>query len=283
MATKQNPARPVRSPLRERDRNHPLRRRYEQLAREHDQIRRIAEQLARDAAERRGGGQRDPLTGLVSRTELQRQLDRMLRRGVAVAVLLLDLDRFKEVNDTLGHLAGDALLREFARRLVCALDGSAVAARFGGDEFAVLLPGTRDDRAAFNCAAAIRAAFEVPVPVGDARVELESSIGVAIAPDDGGDSARLLHRADVAMYAAKRSRRGIERYDAAHDPRSDAHLAFASALRDAMTAGEIVVHYQPIARPTVPSCASRRWPAGSTANWGSLSPRSSSWAPSRAA
>ncbi|HEY3831795.1 MAG TPA: EAL domain-containing protein [Acidimicrobiia bacterium] len=193
-------------------------------------------------------GPRDPLTGLASRGALERSIDGHLAHGTRLAVLLLDLDRFKEVNDTLGHLAGDALLRELAARLERSLDPTDTSARFGGDEFAVVLPGVRDSEEAYERATTIRRELARPVRLGDVRVEIEASIGMAIAPDDGDETAALLHRADVAMYEAKRARRGVARYDVAHDPRSDAHLAFASALHEALTSGAIVVHYQPIAR-----------------------------------
>ena len=244
-----------------RDRNHTLRRRYERLRREHEQTRQIAEHLAREAVAHRAAAPRDPLTGLANRGELERRVDRLLERGSrGFAVLLLDLDRFKEVNDTLGHLAGDTLLRELAARLERSLDPAATSARFGGDEFAVVLPrrARRPGR--------IRPGDGDPACAGTTgfrrRPPASSSMRASAWPSRPTTVEKQPPCCTAPMSRCtrpKRARRGVARYDAADDPRSDAHLAFAAAPHEAITTGAIVVHYQPIAAAlTAPWCGSRR-------------------------
>jgi diguanylate cyclase (GGDEF)-like protein len=147
----------------------------------------------------------DELTGLVNRRGLYEALDGALEPGAPpLAVLLADLDGFKQVNDTHGHAAGDLLLREVADRLVAASPTGALVARLGGDEFAVLVAGADAGRAGAALAVRLAAAVERPVDVGGAQVVVRASVGVAVAdgaaPVPRGD---LLHRADLAMYAAK--------------------------------------------------------------------------------
>ena len=165
------------------------------------------------ATERRHADERvlartDELTGLLNRRGLYEALDGALEPGSApLAVLLADLDGFKQVNDTHGHAAGDRLLREVARRLAACVPPDAVVARLGGDEFAVLVSGDDAREAGAALAARIASAVERPVDLGAARVVVCASVGVAVAPDASGPVPRgdLLHRADLAMYAAKRS------------------------------------------------------------------------------
>jgi diguanylate cyclase (GGDEF)-like protein len=150
----------------------------------------------------------DPLTGLANRVRLRNQLDEALERrdpdtSGRVALLLIDLDGFKAVNDTLGHEAGDALLIEFAERLRQALPRTALPARLGGDEFAVLLSPTADTADAVQVAERIIEATEAPVRVSEQSVAVRASIGVAVAADDT-TAQQLLHEADLAMYTAKR-------------------------------------------------------------------------------
>lgn len=189
----------------------------------------------------------DALTGLSNRVALNENLASALRDAgddTHVAVLLIDLDRFKEVNDSLGHDAGDELLREIARRLV-ETAGDAPVSRLGGDEFAIVLPNTTA-REAIALAYKMRRSIEEPCSIRDVPVSVDASIGVALAPTDGREVGQLIRRADVAMYAAKQARAGVLRYDATTD-RNDANkLVLMTELRVAVERGELDVYYQPI-------------------------------------
>ena len=206
---------------------------------------RLMEQLRYDA-------HHDGLTDLGNRTYFQQVLDTELmscppgraagRDITPAAVLLLDLDRFKEVNDTLGHPVGDELLRLVAKRLLEHVPQGSVVARLGGDEFAVLVPV---DHGGIAVASRIRTSLTVPFQVQDTFLEVGASIGVATIPADGDDSSTLLQHADVAMYAAKRHPTGVARYSA-HDDRSSVHrLAMAGELRGALEGGDVAMHLQP--------------------------------------
>jgi diguanylate cyclase (GGDEF)-like protein len=187
----------------------------------------------------------DALTGLVNRQCYQNRLRTVLEVGTPrCAVLLLDLDRFKEVNDTLGHHHGDLLIREIAHRIANTVPGSTTVARLGGDEFALLLPDV-DRRGALELAGCIRAAVSKPCVVDGITVHVEVSIGIAIGPRDGTDGGVLLKRADMAMYAAKASGTGVEVYDQERDEYSPRRLALASQLRQAIKRNELTLHYQP--------------------------------------
>lgn len=160
---------------------------------------------------------RDPLTGLPNRLLLHERLTRALARargdGHQVALAFIDLDGFKGVNDSLGHVAGDALLATMAQRLQKALRGSDTLARFGGDEFVAVLPDLQDDALLASLIARLIAAARRPVAVGHQRVQLSASVGVAVFPRDGDTPDLLLRKADQAMYAAKRQRRRQGRTD----------------------------------------------------------------------
>jgi len=160
------------------------------------------------------------------------------------ALLLLDLDHFKEVNDTVGHERGDALLRTVAARLQAVTRADDTVARLGGDEFAVLLPGADADGAA-RVAEAIRAALDAPLHVEGLLLRVGASVGGALAPAHGLDGDTLLRRADVAMYVAKRTRRGYALYEPARDQYSPERLALGGELRDAIEQGALTLHYQP--------------------------------------
>jgi diguanylate cyclase (GGDEF)-like protein len=160
--------------------------------------------------------------------------------------MLIDLDDFKRVNDTLGHHKGDVLLEEAGRRLRRALRTDDVVARLGGDEFAVLAPGVETDERALALAGTLIDALGQPFDLDGVRVEVSSSIGIAIHPDHGETIEELIRRADVAMYDAKRHKLGAVVY------RSDYHgmteewkLGLASGLRDAIEQRQLVLHYQP--------------------------------------
>ena len=194
----------------------------------------------------------DGLTGLPNRAALEAAMaDALadLRQGTSpgLALLLMDLDGFKEVNDTLGHLHGDLLLMEVGRRLRSTVPAEAVVARLGGDEFAVLLPGGTE-AAALVVARDVLTALEEPARVEDVRLEVGGSIGVALAPTHGREVGALLKAADVAMYAAKSGRRGVEVYRRELDGNDPARLLLATQLRDGLARDELRVFAQPLAR-----------------------------------
>ncbi|URN01954.1 bifunctional diguanylate cyclase/phosphodiesterase [Actinomadura madurae] len=192
-------------------------------------------------AEKRGADRRLPrAAGLASR-----------RRKTAeppshrAGLFLLDLDRFKEVNDTLGHPTGDRLLQLVAHRLTHSVRPGDLVARLGGDEFAVLLPTVRDEAAAREVAARLRAALSEPVRLDGMSFDLEGSVGIALFPDHAPDFELLLQRADVAMYNAKEARSGVEIYSPTKDRNSPARLSMLGDLRRAIDRSELELFYQP--------------------------------------
>ncbi len=207
---------------------------------------RVTRALRRSAAAERGLARTDELTGLPNRRALLTALDDVFAAGTPVALLLLDLDRFKEVNDTLGHHVGDQLLHQVGRRLVEAVRSSGTVVRLGGDEFAVLLPEVDSALAAAAVSDRLVAALEQPFALSDLQVGIGTSIGVALAPTDASGPAELLQRADVAMYVAKARSGGTAVYDAAQDQHSPDRLALLSELRTGLADGELWLAYQPI-------------------------------------
>ncbi|MET8601005.1 putative bifunctional diguanylate cyclase/phosphodiesterase [Streptomyces althioticus] len=195
---------------------------------------------------------RDPLTGLPNRQWLQERiwtaLDDAERAGSRAALMLIDLDRFRSVNDTLGHLAGDRLLLQIADRLRAALPRGAEAARLGGDEFAVLLPAADSTTSATRAARGLVAALSSPLDLDGLTLVLEASAGVAVFPDHASDAEGLLRRADVAMYQAKRDRTGVEAYESKRDSNTPDRLGLLGDLRRALDAHEVELHYQPKVR-----------------------------------
>jgi diguanylate cyclase (GGDEF)-like protein len=191
----------------------------------------------------------DGLTGLANRTLLYERIEDAIaagRRGDELAaVLLIDLDRFKEVNDTLGHDYGDDLLEEVAARLCSIVRREDTLARLGGDEFAVLLTRMPSRGAVVDFAARVQDALSRPFALRGVVAALDASIGIALCPDHGTDVNLLVQRADVAMYDAKRSGTRIETYAADRDPYSPERLALLGELRDAIAGDELVLHYQP--------------------------------------
>jgi diguanylate cyclase (GGDEF)-like protein len=191
----------------------------------------------------------DGLTNLPNRIFLYRRLERAIAgigRGDGMAALLLiDLDRFKEVNDTLGHDHGDELLIEVAARLRGALRRGDTLARLGGDEFAVLLCDLPGRATVAELAGRLHDALRRPFALRGVAVELEASIGAALCPDHGTDVNTLVQRADVAMYDAKRSRTAIATYSPDRDPYSADRLGLLAELRRALACDELVLHYQP--------------------------------------
>ncbi|KMO32345.1 hypothetical protein VQ03_26430, partial [Methylobacterium tarhaniae] len=195
----------------------------------------------------------DALTDLPNRTlfreRLRRRLSEIAEGAGACALLCVDLDRFKEVNDGLGHLAGDALLREVALRLRSGLGDRDTAARLGGDEFAVLLASVENAGEAMARAQAVIREIGRPVQLGDQTIEIGASIGLAVSSGDGADQEALFRRADLALYKAKAEGRNVAR---AFDPAMDLALAerrrLEADLRRAIARDELVLHYQPQVR-----------------------------------
>ncbi|HXH43799.1 MAG TPA: EAL domain-containing protein [Bradyrhizobium sp.] len=195
--------------------------------------------------------QTDILTGLPNRAFFLTRLDEMNSqlgvRGLPFAILMLDLDRFKNVNDSLGHAAGDALLRQVAQRLKSALRANDVLARLGGDEFAIIQEAGQDQRAcSTELAARIAKLVSEPFLLPGHRVEIGTSIGIAIAPDHGGDQEQLLKKADLALYRSKSAGRNcFTIYDEAMSAELEARNTLEGDLRDAIALCQLEVHYQP--------------------------------------
>lgn len=190
----------------------------------------------------------DTLTGLPNRVlfhdRAQHALDLASREGEPVALLLIDLDRFKEVNDTFGHHVGDLLLREIGPHLREALRTGDTLARLGGDEFAVLLPAAGPIVAA-SVAERVIAALEQPIVIEGHSLAVGASIGIACSPEHARDGDTLLRRADLAMYVAKRTPGGYATYAAELDEGAAERLALMADLRDAIETDQLVLHYQP--------------------------------------
>lgn len=208
----------------------------------------------------------DELTGLGNRRRLREELSEALKdRGrSSVAVAVVDLDHFKEVNDTLGHHWGDELLRVVAARLQHSLRAGDSVFRLGGDEFALLIRSVPDRLHA--AAVSQRAVTDLcrPVVVGDVSVMVNASLGLGIAPEHGTDPEDLLRRAEVAMYEAKRTRQPVVAYDTSIDPYRPERLALVQELREAIAAGELELWFQPIIEPGTGRWSSvealLRWP-----------------------
>ena len=191
----------------------------------------------------------DALTGLPNRRLFHDRVDqavlRARRHGERLAVLIIDIDRFKEVNDTLGHHSGDLMLQEVGRRLRGALRESDTVARLGGDEFGVLLTKIPDAAGAEAVAALLGRSISSPMIIDGLALENEASIGITLFPDHGDDLVALLRRADVAMYTAKAESLPYSLYGSERDEDSPARLGLIAELRRGITLGELVLHYQP--------------------------------------
>jgi len=190
----------------------------------------------------------DSLTGLPNRTLLSDRLQQAIftaRRGhKQLALIMMDLDGFKEVNDTVGHLFGDSLLKEVGSRLIKAMRDMDTVARLGGDEFAILLPDS-DEARARSVAEKIKNTLEQVFLIGDLRLHISASIGITTYPLHGTSAEALLQRADIAMYVAKRKKTGHIVYDPKKDKHSVGKLALLSDLRNALEFDELELHYQP--------------------------------------
>ena len=211
-------------------------------------LRRVTRRLRGHLEEIEHQALHDGLTGLPNRDLFRRRIDDALaeaqQRRTGVSVLLLDLDRFKEINDTLGHQSGDLLLQALAKRLETLIRDTDTVARLGGDEFAIVSPGAGDEGDAFVLAERIRAGLEAPFALAGLTVEVEASVGIALYPDHGDDVEALIRHADVAMYNGKKTHRPML-YSPKDDHYSPDRLALVGELRRAIANRELVIHYQP--------------------------------------
>jgi diguanylate cyclase (GGDEF)-like protein len=201
----------------------------------------------RALAESRRQARTDELTGLPNRRRVFEALaaaDQRLADGGSFALLLMDLDRFKEVNDSLGHAAGDAVLRLVGPRLASGLRPGDLLARLGGDEFVVLCEGP-DEQDAVQLAARLRTLLQQPFAVGAVELTIDATVGIAVGPRDSSSAEELLRLADLAMYSAKARRTGVAVYDDARDGHGRHRLETVEQLRAGMARGELVLHYQP--------------------------------------
>ncbi|RHA42340.1 EAL domain-containing protein [Cellulomonas rhizosphaerae] len=196
----------------------------------------------------------DSLTGLPNRRLLTERMTKTVadaqRNGARLGMVLLDIDRFKDINDSLGHDHGDELLEQVADRLRKALRDEDVVARLGGDEFAILLTDVRSVEDAEQLARRVRELFGPPFKLGEMSLHVETSIGVSCLPDHAGDASSLMRTADVAMYAAKHHRTGVATYSPEEDHSSPARLVLLGDLHRALDPApgeprELELHYQP--------------------------------------
>ncbi len=191
----------------------------------------------------------DMLTGLPNRSYFYDRTTEALQQGsldgTSCAVMLFDLDRFKEINDTMGHRYGDRVLIEVGPRVRQVLRDGDTLARLGGDEFCVLLPNITGNHDAVHLAERIIEALEQPFEVDGIKLGIEASCGISMAPVDGDTADLLLQRADVAMYAAKDSRGNVVSYRDELNPNTPGHLALLGDLRNAVAHNEFLLHYQP--------------------------------------
>ncbi len=205
--------------------------------------------LQRRAAEKEHQALHDPLTGLANRVLFHDRLHQALRvaerEDHGVAVMIMDLDRFKEINDTLGHQSGDIVLQETARRLHRTLRETDTIARLGGDEFAILLPNVPDPAVSLNVADKIRVGLNQPFMIQGLTLDVRTSIGIAMFPSHGKDAETLVQRADIAMYLAKAAKTEVEIYASERDQYSPSRLALVGEMRGAIDHDEFVLHYQP--------------------------------------
>jgi diguanylate cyclase (GGDEF)-like protein len=204
---------------------------------------------ARSLADSRHQALTDELTGLPNRRHFYARLGAAIEAarltGATAVVLLVDLDRFKELNDALGHHAGDRLLEQIGPRLEATLPNAEILGRLGGVKFAILLSRESRPQEAIAAAREVLVALQRPFAVSDLSIQTGASIGIAIFPEHAGDAETLLQRADVAMYHARANRGGVEVYAPERDEHSRDRIVLAGELREAIKRDELVVHYQP--------------------------------------
>ncbi|HEY2601518.1 MAG TPA: EAL domain-containing protein [Thermoleophilaceae bacterium] len=212
---------------------------------------RAAVGIGKELVEREQRARRDPLTSLPNREQLHDLVHNAIvqskRNKQKVALMLMDLNRFKEINDTLGHHTGDRVLEQLASRLRKVLRDSESVARLGGDEFAILIPAVSDKGQVAAVAERILKALEEPFVAAGLALEVDASIGIALYPDHGDRVAKLLRAADVAMYLGKESLSGYTFFTHGADPGEDGgkRLALIGELRGALDHGELILYYQP--------------------------------------
>ncbi|WP_082377927.1 putative bifunctional diguanylate cyclase/phosphodiesterase [Pseudomonas sp. RIT-PI-q] len=191
----------------------------------------------------------DKLTGLANRTLLADRFEQALRlgrrQGSTTGLLLIDLDRFKEVNDTLGHHYGDRLLDAIGKRLISEAREIDTVCRLGGDEFAILLPSVEDLEGALKAAQRLHDAITASFEIDGVELDVEASFGVVVSGLHGDEPSMLMQRADIAMYAAKKQGKGILAYDPGADRRSPERLAMLGELRRGLDRRELFLEYQP--------------------------------------
>jgi diguanylate cyclase (GGDEF)-like protein len=222
-----------------------------------EDLKRINAALQAEIVERRQAEERahelatkDPLTGLLNRRSLTEHLEhaivRAARQGEQLALLFLDMDRFKAINDTLGHDAGDELLRQVAERLSSAVRGSDIVARLGGDEFVVLMEGLPCYTAAAEVAKKIAKASALPFNIGSQNVKTSVSVGISLFPQDGANTHTLMRSADLAMYQAKQERRGsVQFFHEELNARLIERSQLEQELQHALENDEFELYYQP--------------------------------------
>ncbi len=210
---------------------------------------RLVDELRVEIAQREHEAFHDALTDLPNRRLFNQRAEVAIAHALAHAaegaVMLLDLDEFKEVNDALGHVVGDELLLACGEKISKILPQSAMLARLGGDEFAILLPTVNGRAEPLTIARAIADALDEPMAIRDMSLRVDASIGIAYFPDDATDASVALQRADVAMYTAKQNHTGVELYSTTNDFSSSRKLALQAELKRAIGTDQIQVWYQP--------------------------------------
>jgi len=208
----------------------------------------LVDRLRAEAAEKEFSALHDSLTGLANRKLLVARLEELLVTDadeMLLGVFFMDLDRFKEVNDTLGHQTGDSLLIEVARRLTRVIGRRGLIARLGGDEFGLVVSGLASVDEAMALARTIEKEIDTPFVIDQLSLEVQVSIGVALAPLSSRDPKILFQHADIAMYAAKDRRSGVEIYDRSIDHSSTRRLCLAGDLRQAIDGDGLYLAFQP--------------------------------------
>ena len=209
---------------------------------------RLVEELRYEVDAKSHQATHDSLTGLPNRVLFLSRAAEALSENDGVAIVLLDLDRFKDVNDTLGHTIGDRLLCEVSDRLLRAVSGRATVARLGGDEFALVIAGVTDAEAAIAIVNDLNREMSRPIKMDGLSLRVKASAGISLAPQHGDDVTLLLQRADIAMYLAKERHNGIEVYSVEHDQSMPRWLMLGGLLTHALEAKtEMRVIYQPVA------------------------------------